>query len=235
MGVRDNGLGLYDIPMNARHDRICVDGKFGLAGGQSALQQLSRESDGTYIEDVKDPVELQLPARDRLFVGLRVEMSRDRTSFLPIDDVPVDLGHSPAIESSMSESPGFQPLVYNSRFQLLNRRHHRLTQFVLSAARPPEEGLTDISAGHRKLNILYLIHHRVLCTSASNQQTSTGGKPTLIIVRRTPAKPNTALAGVSPITSFAIFMVSIAAFSEESMPSRRLVCWDVVASDIVVT
>ena len=39
------------------------------------------------------------------------------------------------------------------------------------------------------------------------------------MVRTTLAVPKTALAGVMPITSFAIFMASIAAFNEEWTPS----------------
>ena len=71
-----------NTPMNVQHDCVCVNRKFGLVAGQSALQRLSRESNGTYIEDAKDPVELQLPTLDRLSIVLRVEVSRDSASMV---------------------------------------------------------------------------------------------------------------------------------------------------------
>jgi len=55
---------------------------------------------------MKDPVEIQPPAGNRLFIVLRVEMSRDYVPFTPLDYAPLNLGHSPAIESSVSASPG---------------------------------------------------------------------------------------------------------------------------------
>ena len=64
------------------------------------------KSGGTHVKDVKDPVEVQPPGGDCLFVALRVEKTTDRISFAPaLDDVPLDLGHSPAVEISVSESP----------------------------------------------------------------------------------------------------------------------------------
>jgi len=54
---------------------------------------------------MKDPAEFQPPSGDRLFVVLRVEKSRHRTSFTPLDNVLLYLGHRPGIESSVSESP----------------------------------------------------------------------------------------------------------------------------------
>lgn len=50
----------------------------------------------------------------------------------------------------------------------------------------------------------------------------------MIIVRRTAAEPNAALAGVIPEASFARFMASMAAFNKEIVPSRPLDCCDVV-------
>ena len=54
---------------------------------------------------MKNLVQVQPPGSDRLIVVLLVETSRDRISFTPLDDVPLDLGYSPAIESSVSKSP----------------------------------------------------------------------------------------------------------------------------------
>jgi len=58
-----------------------------------------KEVTETHIEDMKDPVEVQLPGSDRLLIILRVEKSRDRISLAPLDNVSLDLGHSPEVES----------------------------------------------------------------------------------------------------------------------------------------
>ena len=55
---------------------------------------------------MEDPVEVQPPAGNRLFIVLRVEMSGDYASFAPLDDTPLNLGHSPTFESSVSALPG---------------------------------------------------------------------------------------------------------------------------------
>ena len=47
---------------------------------------------------MKDPVEIQPPCSDRLFIIFRMETSRDEISFTPLADVPQDLVHDPAIE-----------------------------------------------------------------------------------------------------------------------------------------
>jgi hypothetical protein len=49
---------------------------------------------------VKDLIEILPPSRYRLFVVLRVEQSRDRIPFTPLDDLALDLGQGPAIETS---------------------------------------------------------------------------------------------------------------------------------------
>ena len=54
---------------------------------------------------MKDPVEVQPPGGNCLFIILRVEMSRDYVPFTPLDDAPPNLGHGPAIENSISTSP----------------------------------------------------------------------------------------------------------------------------------
>jgi len=55
---------------------------------------------------MKDPVEVLPPAGNCLFIVLRVEISREYVPFTPLGDAPLNLGHSPAFESSVSASPG---------------------------------------------------------------------------------------------------------------------------------
>ena len=48
---------------------------------------------------MKDPIEIQPPGCDRLFVVLSVEHSGGPISFTLLDDVALDLGHGPVIEN----------------------------------------------------------------------------------------------------------------------------------------
>lgn len=51
---------------------------------------------------MKNPIEVRPPGGDSFFIVLRVEEPSDRISFTLLDDVPLDPGHSPAIERSVS-------------------------------------------------------------------------------------------------------------------------------------
>ena len=55
---------------------------------------------------MKDPIEVQPPGRDRFLIVLGVESSRDHVPFSPLDDVPLNPGHGPAIEKLVGEPPG---------------------------------------------------------------------------------------------------------------------------------
>ena len=100
LNVRNDGIGVCNTPMNIRDNDICVYRKLGLeVGGQPWL----RRGDGTHVEDVENPIEVQPPGGDRPLIVLRVENSREYISFTPLDDAPLDLGHSPAIANSINE------------------------------------------------------------------------------------------------------------------------------------
>ena len=90
------------ITVDIREHHIVADQQLRLEGKHSVTAEL-HEIDLTHIEGVKDPVEILPPTRNHIFVPLRVEGSRDRTSFTLVDDLPLDLGHSPAIETLVSE------------------------------------------------------------------------------------------------------------------------------------
>ena len=93
MDVRNDGV-------DVGNDYICIYRKFGL---EVNSQRWPCGGDGTYVENVENPVEVQSPGGDRLFIILRVEDSRDRILFTPFDVAPLDLGHSTAIERSINE------------------------------------------------------------------------------------------------------------------------------------
>lgn len=60
----------------------------------------------TYIEDAEDPGQVLLPGNDSIFIRLRMEESRGRTSFTLLDDLLLDLGHGSAIIGTLvSETP----------------------------------------------------------------------------------------------------------------------------------
>ena len=63
-------------------------------------ERSSNRTDRTHIEDVKDPMEVLPPSGNRTLVILHVEESGDRMSFTLLGDLLLDLGHSPAIETS---------------------------------------------------------------------------------------------------------------------------------------
>ena len=101
---RDDGTGVYNTLVDVGNDYICIYCKFGLGVNS---QRWPRRGDGTHVEGVENPVEVQSPGGDRPLIILRVENSRDRIFFTPLDDAPLNLDHSPAIESLINESPAY--------------------------------------------------------------------------------------------------------------------------------
>ena len=67
-------------------------------------QQSLGRTDRTYTEDVENPIEIQLPVSNFLFVAPRVDESRGRISSSLLDDLSLNLGHSSMIQRSVSRS-----------------------------------------------------------------------------------------------------------------------------------
>ena len=82
---------------------MCVDRKFGLE--EISEQRSLYRSGRTHTEHVEDSDEFQPPGGNCLFIVLRVEMSREYVPFTPLDDAPLNIGHSPTIEGPVSGSP----------------------------------------------------------------------------------------------------------------------------------
>jgi len=53
---------------------------------------------------MEDPGEVQPPGSDRLLIAPRVEEPRDGVPFPPLDDLPLNICHSPVIQGMVSES-----------------------------------------------------------------------------------------------------------------------------------
>ena len=77
--------------------------ELGLKGNS---QQSPYRSDGTHVEDVKDPGEVQPPDGDHRFVVLRVEELRNGVPFAPLSHLPLDRTHNPMVERLISDPPG---------------------------------------------------------------------------------------------------------------------------------
>jgi len=124
---------------------------------------------------MKNPVEVQPPGGNRVFIVLRVIAPRDRTPFIPpLDDVPLDLGHGPGWELG-------ERIVrcihrwYDTHRQFLDRLEDGLTELTpLSSVHPPGKGFADVSAGQSWFDIVRFGDHRVLHSLAIDQHGSEG-------------------------------------------------------------
>jgi hypothetical protein len=103
-GAGNCNLGICNLRVGVSDHDVGGDRQFCLKTRFLAI--IGKDLRQTYCENVKDPVEVQLPRSDRLFITLRVEKSGDRISFAQLDDLPLDLGHSSAIEALVSKPLG---------------------------------------------------------------------------------------------------------------------------------
>jgi len=90
-----------DHDVSVGNSRMCVYRQFGL---EVQSQQSPDGNDGTHVEDLKNPVEVQLPGRDFLLVALCMEMSRNHVPFALLDDPPSDLRQGPEVGSETSST-----------------------------------------------------------------------------------------------------------------------------------
>jgi len=79
---------------------MCIYRKFGLG---MKIQRWPYGNNGTYVEDMKDPDEVQPPGGDRFLVVLRMEKSRDCAPLTLLDDPPLGI----------RDSPGIRPMRYS--------------------------------------------------------------------------------------------------------------------------
>ena len=63
-------------------------------------------SEGTHLDHATNPIEIRPPGRDCLTVVLCMEGSGEHTPFAPLDDMPLDLNHGPAIVILVNNSTG---------------------------------------------------------------------------------------------------------------------------------
>jgi len=155
INVENNGVGVFNATpdgvfvrsralMSVRRGCVCFCPKLNL---EAESQRQSCKGDGTHVKDTKNPVEVQLPGGDRLFVVLRVVTSRDRVPFSPLDDILLSLFHSPDRELGEEIARGTHRWP-NSRRQFPNPPEDGPTELIcpLSVYHPTED-FADISAG----------------------------------------------------------------------------------------
>jgi hypothetical protein len=96
--------------------------------------RIPRRTDRTHVEDLKDPDQILLPARNLVLVVLSENESEGRAPFTPLDDLPLHLYQGPAIETSVSGSLSvpITGLAHAFRFPIASR-----TDWLTSSDRLP--------------------------------------------------------------------------------------------------
>jgi hypothetical protein len=106
---RKQWRGVHGIILDAGNDGVGVRDIVTTAATAASVVTVSafwerevssghHSSDRTYVQDLKNVFEVQPPGGDRLFIFLRAETLRDRIPFTPLDQLPLDICHCPAIE-----------------------------------------------------------------------------------------------------------------------------------------
>ena len=67
MDIRNDGVSVFGDGVDVGNDYVCIYRKFGL---EVNSQRWLCGGDGTYIENVENPVEVQSPGGDRLLIIL---------------------------------------------------------------------------------------------------------------------------------------------------------------------
>ena len=110
----NNVVGTCNVVMNVGNDAVCVrdvvtnvgnlyvrfDRKLSLKkGGQQWRGGIGR----THVKDMKDPVEVQPPGGNRVFIALGVEKARNYVALALLQDLPLDLRHGPTITCAVGQ------------------------------------------------------------------------------------------------------------------------------------
>ena len=104
-----------------------------------------------------NPVQIRPPGSDRPIIALRVQTPRDRVSFTSLNDVSLDLGHGPVIESFEKITPRTYCWL-NLHRQLRNCPEDGLTELIhLSSVHSPVKGFASIGAGQPKLDVVHFV------------------------------------------------------------------------------
>lgn len=95
VGVGNDIVGFPNVVTGIRSCYMGIDCKFSL---ETDDQQGQRRGDVTHVKDMKDPVEVQPPGGDRVFIALCVENARNWVPLGVFDDLFLYLRHGPTIK-----------------------------------------------------------------------------------------------------------------------------------------
>ena len=120
-------------------------------------------TDQTHVKDVKNPDKVLVPSSNLVLVAFGEDESVNGIPFTPLDDLPLDLGQSSAIENVSSwvtlgarHRPG-------SLSELSNRTEDGLVELIqLPSLQLPVEYLTHVTANPAKVDVVLIVGHSVL-------------------------------------------------------------------------
>lgn len=130
---------------------------------------------GTHGEDTTNPIKIQLPTSDRIFIVLRVEELANKGPFTSLDDVLLDHSRSAMVERWKLGGRIVKCVHHwvNSRLQLLNCLEDQLTELCwLFFTHPPVKCLTGFSTGQPQFDPIHFLDLRILGTLVSAQQSA---------------------------------------------------------------
>jgi len=100
-----DGLGVRDVMVNGCSGCVCVHWNCLMEGEVNNGYYLSG---GTHVEDLKNILEAQPPAGDRLLFFPREEIPKEHVQFIPLDELPLNICYGPAIGGIIIDGPRYK-------------------------------------------------------------------------------------------------------------------------------
>ena len=179
----------------------------------------------TYIEDLKNPIQLQPPTRD---LSLPITRSKVFNQFIlagQFVDLLLYFLNTPVIGNTVGGKPQSIHRWINSHLQPVYCIAHRLAELICPLPiRSPPKCITDVAAEYTEVHAILFVGHLVLTAFEPGTSRLFGMKHTLIVVRRIVATPKTAGTGVMLDASIPMLTRPMATSSERIAPSRLFGC-----------
>ena len=139
--------------------------------------RMPARTDQTHVEDVKDLHKILLPSSNLVLITFGKDESVDRIPFTLLDNIPLDLGQSSAIENVNKWITLHAHCRSGSRSQPSDGIEDGLVELIqLSSLQFPVEYLTYIATGPPKVDEILIVGHRVLDRRESELYFRGGGK-----------------------------------------------------------
>ena len=157
------GYGIFGACNVLADSGNCYVGVYREFGLETVSQQRLRKSEGTDVKDVEDPVEVQSPGGNRVFIVLREENARNLVSLALFDCFLLNFCHGPVVKRVVRQPPKRYVGESNPRRQLVNRLTHGPTEIAqLLPVRSPIKCFTDVGAVESKLDVILFVNNRFL-------------------------------------------------------------------------